>query len=136
MKAVMSIGNPIKSDDNIGNIILDKLNVEDAKKIKGEITPENFIDSLRIYEDIIIIDALQFDGEVGEVRTFELDDIKDVVISTHNVTFDLLQKFLPNSKIRIIGIQTKNIDFGLKMSEELEGKIGQIVAKVTELLKQ
>ena len=25
MKAVMSLGNPIKSDDNIGNIILDKL---------------------------------------------------------------------------------------------------------------
>ncbi len=132
----MSIGNPIKSDDNIGNIILERLDVEGMKKIKGEVMPENFIDQLKICEEIIIIDALQFDGDVGEVRTFELDDIKNVVISTHNITFDLLQKFLPNSKIKIIGIQTKNVDFGLEMSKELESKIGEIVQRVNSLLKQ
>ena len=136
MKAVMSIGNPIKSDDNIGNIILDRLHVENIKKIKGETTPENFIDKLKICDEIIIIDALQFDGEVGEVRTFELDNIKDVVISTHNITFNLLQKFLPNSKIKIIGIQTKKIDFGIGLSEELQSKTNEIVEKVTSFLKQ
>lgn len=135
MKAVMSIGNPIKSDDNIGNIILDRLNVEDVKKIKGETTPENFIDKLKIYEEIVIIDALQFGGEVGEVRVFELDDIKDVIISTHNITFNLLQKFLPNSKIKIIGIQTKNIDLEIGLTEELQSKMDQIVEKVTLFLK-
>ena len=132
----MSIGNPIKCDDNIGNIVLDKLDVEGIKKIKGETTPENFIDQLKICEDLVIIDALQFDGEVGEVRTFELNDIKNVVISTHNITFDLLQKFLPNSKIKIIGIQTKSIDFGIEMSEELKSKMGEIVENVSHLLKQ
>lgn len=131
----MSIGNPIKSDDNIGNIILDRLNVEDVKKIKGETTPENFIDKLKIYEEIVIIDALQFGGEVGEVRVFELDDIKDVIISTHNITFNLLQKFLPNSKIKIIGIQTKNIDLEIGLTEELQSKMDQIVEKVTLFLK-
>ncbi|MFH1474147.1 MAG: hydrogenase maturation protease [Candidatus Aenigmatarchaeota archaeon] len=136
MKTVMSIGNPIKCDDNIGNIVLDKLDVEGIKKIKGETTPENFIDQLKICEELVIIDALQFDGEVGEVRTFELNDIKNVVISTHNITFDLLQKFLPNSKIKIIGIQTKSIDFGIEMSEELKSKMGKIVENVNQLLKQ
>jgi hydrogenase maturation protease len=136
MKAVMSIGNPIKSDDNIGNIVLDKLNIEGVKKIKGETTPENFIDKLKICDEIMIIDALQFDGDVGEVRMFELDDIKDVVISTHNVTFNLLQKFLPNSKIKIIGIQTKKIDFGIGLTEELQAKLDEIVERVTSFLKQ
>jgi hydrogenase maturation protease len=136
MKAVISIGNPIKSDDNIGNIVLERLDVKDMIKIKGEVMPENFIDRLNICEEVIIIDALQFDGEIGEVRMFEPDDIKDVVISTHNITLGLLQKFLPNSKIKIIGIQTKSIDLGLKLTKELESKIEQIVERVNSFLKQ
>jgi hydrogenase maturation protease len=136
MKAVMSIGNPIKSDDNIGNIVLDRLDLEGVKKIKGETTPENFIDMLKICEEVIIIDALQFDGKVGEVRMFELDNIKDVVISTHNITFSLLQKFLPNSKIKIIGIQTKSIELEIGLTDEMQNKLDEIVEKVTSFLRQ
>jgi len=46
MKVVMSLGNPIKSDDNIGNLVVDKLKKDLAGDyfvfIKAEISPENF----------------------------------------------------------------------------------------------
>jgi len=136
MKAVMSMGNPIKSDDNIGNIILDKLDIENITKIKGEVTPENFVKKLKNCDEVIILDALEFGGNVGEVKVFELNEIKDVVASTHSIPIDLLKRFLPDSKIKIIGIQPKNIEFGEELSEELENKIEEIVEKVTLFLKQ
>ncbi len=134
MKAVMSIGNPIKSDDNVGNVILEKLEVEGMVKIKGEITPENFLRELRDCEEIILLDALNFGGEVGEVKVFNLDEIKEPSVSTHSIPINLLKKFLPHSKIKIIGIQPKNIGFGTKLSEELESKVESIVKKVEFLI--
>lgn len=130
----MSIGNPIKSDDNIGNIILEKLDIESITKVRGGITPENFIDKLKDCNEIIILDALEFKGEVGEVRFFELNDIKSDLISTHNIPINLFQKFLPNSKIKIIGIKPKNIDFGTELSKELQEKIEDISQKVKKII--
>ena len=132
----MSIGNPIKSDDNIGNIILEKLNIENIVKIRGETTPENFINKLKKCNEIIILDALEFGGYVGEVRVFDLNEVGEVSISTHSIPIDLLKKILPSSKIKVIGIQPKNIDFGEKISKELNNKIEKIVKDVTLLLKQ
>lgn len=136
MKAVMSIGNPIKSDDNIGNIILDRLDIKNIIKIKAGIRPENFIKELKDCDEIIILDALEFGGDVGEVRIFELNEIKDALTSTHNIPITLLKRFLPDSKIKITGIQPKNIGFGEELSEELENKIGEIVERVSLFLKQ
>jgi len=136
MKAVMSIGNPIKSDDNIGNVILDRLDLGNTTKIKGGVTPENFIKELKDYDEIIILDALDFGGRTGEVRVFNPNEIKDVLLSTHSIPIDLLKKFLPSSEIKIIGIQPKNIKLGEDLSKEIENKIEEIVEKVTLFLKQ
>lgn len=136
MRAVISIGNPIKSDDNVGNIILEKLDLENIIKIKGETTAENFIEKLKGCNEIIILDALEFGGKVGEVKIFELNKIKNSLISTHNIPISLFQRFLPDSKIKIIGIQPKTVDFGEKLSKELKSKIEEIVEKVTLFLKQ
>ena len=135
MKAVMSIGNPLKSDDNIANIVLDKLSFKDITKIRAEITPENFITRLKKYDEIIILDALDFGGETGDVKIFDLDEVKGVSLSTHSLPIDLLKRFLPNSEIKVIGIQPKNIDFGEVLSSELQNRIDEIVENVSLFLK-
>lgn len=133
MKAVISIGNPLKSDDNIGNIILDMIDV-DAMKIKCETTPENFLESLKGYDEIIILDALQFDGYVGQVEAFELEDVEDRITSTHSLPVALFKRFFPEAKIEIIGIQTKSIDFGEELSSELKDRLGNIAKDVEKLI--
>lgn len=136
MKGVMSIGNPIKSDDNIGNIIIDKLKVNDIIKIKAEINPENFMNKLKELDEIIILDALDFGGQVGEVKFFELDKINEVSISTHSIPISMIKRLLPNSEIKIAGIQPKSIDFGEELTKEMKEKIEYIVEKITLFLKQ
>ena len=133
MKVVVSMGNPIKSDDNIGNVILDRIDVE-ATKLKAETTPENFIDKLNGYDEIIIIDALEFEGEVGQVKRFDLDKVDDRILSTHSIPIEMFKKFLPNSKITIIGIKPSNIDFGEELSDELNEKLDTISKEVEDII--
>lgn len=133
MKALMSIGNPLKSDDDIGNIVLDKINL-DLKKIKAETTPENFLNELKEFEKIIILDALEFGGEVGEVRVFNLEDLDGTFSSTHSIPISLIKKLLPDSEIKVIGIQPRKIAFGV-MSIELRNKINRIGREVENIVR-
>ncbi len=133
MKVLLSIGNPLKGDDNIGNVVLDKISLK-IKKIKALTTPENFVSDLKKFDKIIIIDALDFKGKVGEVRLFNLQELNDVSFSTHSFPMFLLKKLLPKSEIKVIGIQPKNIEFG-DMSKELKEKINEITKKVEKIIK-
>ena len=133
MKAVISIGNPIKSDDNIGNIVLERIDV-DAIKIRGETAPENFVEKVKGCDDIIIIDALQFGGEVGEIKTFDLDDVEDRLVSTHSIPIVMFKKFFPDSKITIIGIQPENIEFGDDLSKRLKEMVDDITKEVENII--
>ena len=133
MKAVVSIGNPIKSDDNIGNVVLDMIET-DAVKIKAQTMPENFINVLKDYDRIIILDALQFDGEVGDVRSFDLDEVSDRLMSTHSIPIATLKNFLPNAKISVIGIQPQSMDFSEELTDGMKERLDEIKKNVESLI--
>lgn len=133
MKAVLSIGNPLKSDDNIGNVVLDMLK-SDVKKFRGETTPENFIGKLEGFEKIIIVDAIEFEGNAGDVKLFDLEDVLDRLTSTHSMPISMIKKFYPNSKLSVIGIKPNNMDVGDRLSEKLESKKNEIVENVERII--
>jgi hydrogenase 3 maturation protease len=138
-KIVMSIGNPLRSDDNIGNLILDQLkkSMEDITFIKGSTSPENFIEPLKKInpEIIFFIDVASFDGNIGDVKTFQLNDILDMNISTHNFPIKVFRKIFPDCKIKFIGIKPKNLEIGEGLSPELEDKFNDIVEKIRSIIK-
>ncbi len=134
MKVVLSIGNPIKSDDNIGNIVLERIEIGNVLKIAAETTPENFMERLKEFDEIIIIDALQFEGRAGDVRVFRLGEIEANLSSTHNIPIKMINDVLENPRIYVIGIKPKNIDFGEKLSEDLEDRLDEISRKVEKII--
>lgn len=138
-KTVMSIGNPLKSDDNIGNLILDELqkSMKDVNFIKGSTNPENFIEPLKKInpEIIFFIDVAFFSGKVGAVKTFQLKDILDINISTHNFPITVFKKIFPDSKIILIGIKPKNLDIGEGLSPELKNKFDSLVEEVKKIIQ-
>ena len=133
MKVIMSIGNPIKSDDNIGNIVVERLGT-DIVKIRAETTPENFLERLKDCTELIIIDALEFGGEPGQVEVFDLENVEDRVLTTHSIPIELFKKFLPNTRIKVVGIQPKSLEFGDKLSKELEEKLDYVIEEVKTLV--
>jgi len=140
-KAIIGIGNQMKSDDNIGNIILDK--IKDSYKdkpyhfFKGGVNPENFIEPLKKInpDEIFFIDVAVFEGEVGDVKLFKLEDIIDMNISTHYFPISIFKKYFPKSRIVLIGIKPKIMNFGQDLSPELKAKLPEIIERVQRTIE-
>ncbi len=112
--------------------------MKDVTFIKGSTNPENFIEPLkRINPEIIFfIDVASFSGKAGDVKIFQLDDILDMNISTHNLPITVFRKFFPISKIILIGIKPKNLDVGEGLSPELENRFDSIVEEVKTIIQK
>jgi hydrogenase maturation protease HycI len=140
-KAIISVGNPLKADDNIGNLILDKIKKfyknKDYYFFKGGMNPENFIEPLRkINPDaIFFIDLAIFEGEVGDIKLFKLEDILDLNISTHYFPITIFKKYFPKARLVLIGIKPKVINFGEDLSPELKARLPEIIEKVQRTIE-
>ncbi len=140
-KAIISIGNPLKSDDNIGNLIIDKIKNSYKNKdyyfFKGGMNPENFIEPLKkINPDVIFfIDVAVFEGEVGDVKLFRLDDIVDFNISSHYFPITVFKQYFPTSKLILIGIKPKIVSFSESLSPELKKQLKEIILKVQRTIE-
>ena len=136
-RAIISVGNKIKSDDNIGNLVIEKIpNSPEVIKIKGGLNPENFIRPVKNFKPDVIffLDAVDSGDEPGSVKLMRIADVQTLSPSTHNIPVSIFKKLFPNSKIFIIGIQPKTLDFGTELSPELKKEFGNIVKKVQEIL--
>lgn len=136
MKAVVGMGNPLKSDDNIGNIVVDKLKLEDVVKVIAETTPENILGKVSDCEDIIFVDAIDFKGNAGDVKLFSLEDVEDIFETTHTIPITMLRGYFSKAKILIIGIQPHVVDMGTSISLELKEKVPEIVEKIEDMVKR
>ena len=140
-KAIISVGNPMKSDDNIGNLILDKIKKfyknKDYHFFKGGMNPENFIEPLKKInpDEIFFIDVAIFEGEVGDVKIFKLEDIIDMNISTHYFPISIFKQYFSKARLVLIGIKPKVINFGQDLSPELETRLPEIIKKVQRTIE-
>jgi hydrogenase 3 maturation protease len=138
-KIIIGLGNQLKCDDNIGNLIVKELGNtlkdKDLIFIQGETTPENYLVSLQKYEPEIIyfIDAVDFNGKVGEIKIFTFDDILNLNLSTtHTIPITLFKKYYEN--IKLIGIKVKNTDFGNDLTKELRKEYKNIVERIKKII--
>lgn len=140
--AVIGMGNPLKKDDNIGNLVIEKLSEEIKNKdflfIKGYLTPENYLGHLKGLKPkrIYIVDAVEFKGLIGEVKIFNLEEIEKVKATTHNIPVTIYKDYFPNTSIKLIGIKVKNINFGGELSKEIEEKLDDIIKKIRSVISQ
>ena len=108
--------------------------------IDGGTCPDIFFQLPEQIHKLIVVDAVKFRGEPGSIYRFTPTDIKftrGLITSLHQL--DLVEglrmmEFLgisPESVI-IIGVEPSEIEWGLKVSPELEKKIPQVI----QLLEQ
>jgi hydrogenase maturation protease len=142
-KFVLGIGNTLLRDEGIGCHVAHAL----ESRLVGTLTDVKIMDCgtcpdvLHLLEDtdkLIIVDAVKGGGTPGQIYRFHLEDMtleQKPCLSLHDV--DLVESFMlkrlchPDfigiSEAVIIGVEPKEINWGLELSLELQEKMPQII---------
>ncbi len=138
---VIGVGNLLLKDEGIGIHAVQSLQEidlpPDIKLIDGGTSPD-LIAYTRAGDKIIIIDAARAGGQAGTIYRFKPEDLaaeKGSLASAHElgVVQNLKLMSLTGSEpveTVIIGIEPKEIDWGMELSAELKQKLPEIVQAV------
>jgi len=137
---ILGVGNLLLRDEGIGIHVIRALSDKsipaniDIEIIDGG-TSSDALHSMVGVDKLIIIDAVQGGGNPGAVYRFRIDDVVlegKYSISLHQIDlFESLKmmEYLggkPKDTV-IIGVEPKEIEWGLRLSPELEQKVSHIV---------
>jgi len=135
---VLGIGNTLKKDDGAGVEVVNKSKILNPKSeqgfvfIDGGSAPENLTGEIkRLTPDtLVIVDAVDFKGQPGEVRLIDEARVSDTGFTTHNMSMrtyiNFLRENLPQLKVVIVGIQPKTVAFGEGLSPEVQKGVEEI----------
>ena len=138
-KFVLGIGNALLKDEGIGCHVtnaLAEIPLPDVRIIDGGTCPDlwQFIGDT---DKLVIVDAVNGGGTPGQIYRFHSDDItlqEKPLLSVHDMAFidnlRLMQLWHNISETVIIGVEPKEINWGLELSPELQCKIPQIIDTV------
>ncbi|MBU4482642.1 MAG: hydrogenase maturation protease, partial [Actinobacteria bacterium] len=133
---IIGFGNKYRSDDGIGIRIIEELEKLDSFKdieiIDGGTSGSDLIFLIKGCSKIIIIDAIDAGQNVGDVVNVKVDDIEEFIrrdyksLSLHDLNLADILKLIKALKIdadiSIIGVKPKKMDFGDRLSPEIEKK--------------
>ena len=127
----LGVGNPERGDDGIGLIVVSRLSTEN--KLDCGPVPENFTGKIRRMgpEVIIMVDAVDFGGNPGDITLSEAEKVEGLTLTTHSMPFSVFCRMLPESEIYLLGVQPK--DFS-SMSGEIRLAGEKLAEEINKLL--
>ncbi|WP_455282040.1 hydrogenase maturation peptidase HycI, partial [[Eubacterium] cellulosolvens] len=117
---IIGIGNLLKSDDGLGVVIVNELQgktTENVLLIDCGTVPETYVGPVRKFNPshVLMMDAAELSSKPGTVRFVFPDEIQGLSISTHTLPLNVFADYLKketNTKIALLAVQPKNLDFG------------------------
>ena len=135
-KFVVGIGNVLLRDEGIGCHVvhaMEGIPLPDVEIIDGG----TCLDVLQLLEDadkLVIVDAVKGGGTPGQIYRFHFEDItleQKPFLSLHDVglvdSLMLMQLWHNIDEAVIIGVEPREINWGLELSPELQEKMPQII---------
>lgn len=141
---IIGFGNKYRSDDGIGIRIIEELEKLDFFKnteiIDGGTSGTDLIFLVKGCKKIIIIDAVDTGGDTKDIVNIKVNDIEEFIkkdyksLSLHDLNLAdvlrLIKALKIDTDISIIGIKPRSIDFGDRLSPEVEEKIPEIISEI------
>lgn len=139
---ILGVGNILLQDEGIGVHVVRELQTQNlppnVELIDAGTATLDILPLIEGVSKLVVIDAVKGRGEYGTIYRFlpeEIESEKEVVTSLHQMglleTLSMLEKMghKPNSTV-IIGIEPKEITWGLELSKEIKEKIPEIIELV------
>jgi hydrogenase maturation protease len=135
-KFVLGIGNVLLRDEGVGCHVahaLEEIPLTDVKIIDVGTYPDvlQFVENT---DKLVIVDAVKGGGLPGQIYRFHLEDItleQKPFLSLHDMdlvdNLILMQLWHNISETVIIGVEPREISWGLELSPEIQGKMPQII---------
>lgn len=141
--AVLGIGNDLRTDDGIGPLIVESLEISSPDVMIENVgsVPEGFAKPLAEFgaERVIMVDAADMRKQPGHIELVTKDRIGGISISTHSMPLSLLMMYLEQetgAETILIGIQPKSIQFGEGLSPEIQVVADGIIDTLKNLLEK
>jgi len=136
---IMGIGNPLRGDDGAGPRLIESLRESGSKSllIDAGSAPERHLGEVKAAapECVLLVDAVDFGGNPGEVRLFSREELGDWrPLSTHRLPLRLVMEYLEEetkARVLLLGIQPHLESFGQCLSVPVR----QTVEALAVLLK-
>ena len=130
---ILCIGNIERGDDGLGPHLARMLKGKSPYEvIDAGVAPENQTGVIaRLKPDtIVIVDAVYFEGEPGDIKIFSGEDLGSGKISTHDVSPKLLIGYLKEStgaSIYVLGIKPQSNKFGQGLSPCIKTSLDSLI---------
>jgi len=138
-KFVVGIGNVLLRDEGIGCHVahaLEKVPLPDVEIIDGGTCPD-VLQLVGSADKLVIVDAVKGGGVPGQIYRFRPEEVtleQKRVLSLHDMSLvdslRLTQFWQSIDETVIIGIEPRELSWGLELSPELEQKMPQIIDAV------
>lgn len=141
---LLGVGNPMRADDGIGPKIIQLLEerpLDNVMLLNTETVPEAFTGKVEKHDPthVMLIDAANFRGAVGETKLILGSQIGGQAISTHSLPLSIFISYVERSTgvpVVLLGIQPKTISFDEPMSPEIEEAAVSIADTLYQVLSE
>ena len=142
---LVGIGNPMRHDDIVGLKVLEYLEGKIPRSVllllPTETVPENYTGAIRDFKPthVLLIDAANFNGALGETRIIQPNVIANTSVSTHSLPLHVLIGYIKKTiceNVTLLGIQGLNIEMGEGLSPKVEKGAIKIAEILLEILKK
>jgi len=138
---ILGIGNRLCGDDAAGSILAERLvGKVNVPVINAGDVPENYLGPIESSgaDLVLVLDAADLGAQPGDVSLVEMDQLKEMGISTHASNLALLFKAIPDD-IRpdalLVAIQPEQTEAGLGLSRSVERTLDGIEQILVRLFK-
>ncbi|MDD5730041.1 MAG: hydrogenase maturation protease [Candidatus Omnitrophica bacterium] len=145
-RAVIGLGNTLRRDDGIGIEVLQSLLNSFKRKAVDYLNfgtaSFDLIYRIENYDAVLLVDAIDASLKPGELRIFELNNIKmpftEKPVSSHELDlkslFELCEKFKIKTKIYVAGIQVEDISYKDGLSDKLKRRKESITREISSFI--
>jgi hydrogenase maturation protease len=146
-RLILGVGNLLLRDEGVGVHVISALRdrelPDDVELWDGGTASFDLLDTLAGRRQVIIIDAVRTGSEPGTIFRFTPEDIsarREQVTSLHQVglleALTVAEHLLDSApqEVIILGIEPKEIDWGLELSPEVEAAVPRVIELAMEEL--
>ena len=134
---IVGVGNTLRGDDGFGPALVARIRGNcGAVCVDAGTVPENYIQTIarKKPQTLLVVDAMDFGAEPGEIGLFKVEQLGSAAISTHTLSprlfVDLIRAEI-DVQVCFVGIQPAGTGFG----ESVSVPVGEAVARLSKALK-